>query len=283
MLILCHKQLSAKRITLVIASPFVELIHFTPTTSISIIIICIYVVPYQQQRSFEELKYILRDVINRFPTSKIFVIGDFNLSLLSWSPDPDIVDIMAPFTNNNFTPVIDDWLNAASSLNLHQINSLVGPNNTYLDLVYTNNPNAAIVTHCMPSLALDRTSLHHCPFVVIVNFSSEIAPLDQSQMRNLSRIHMKKISFIMQSTIAESSSLNSLESIMACVDFITKQINVNSNKFKNIDSTGNHPWIKGLSEYHDARQTQKQLYRQYKQSRSIIDRGTISHTINITL
>lgn len=121
-LILAHKKLSPTRATINIDNPFVEFIAITihPTLTVDILVATVYVFGYQQRLAYSQLQHILSDLTTTRKFSHIILCGDFNLSILAWTPDHDVPDIMQPLPTSGDHPVTDDWLAESAALNLHQ-------------------------------------------------------------------------------------------------------------------------------------------------------------------
>lgn len=134
-------------------------------------------------------------------------------------------------------------------------------------------PHLVSTSKCLTGLELDRSSHHHCPHIIQLNFDAQIIPLLEDPP-NVCQIHLKHISSILPSKLAELSLPVSSECADALVNLLTGLIAKHSNKKSSNVIPGQHPWLNGNTSYTRAKRKQKQLYNTYKISRSAYNKDT---------
>lgn len=151
-------------------------------TSLKKFLINIYFPFEYSNESSRELGTLLRHISTLDNT---IIMGDFNMPSISWSPDLNLPGVYLP----TGTQTDEFFINLFFANDLKQIREPIA-NKNHLDLAFTDDENMA---HCVqPTIeeCLDRTSLHHAPFVMNVQIPSVIE--EKITYLNYGRTNLKK-------------------------------------------------------------------------------------------
>lgn len=171
-LIAVHKSISSR---LVQVEESVEQVYVTVGSGRGLMIFgCIYLPPSSPSTKYLLVSDSVDGVVDAFPDSEIYILGDFNLPKAVWT-DEDLCSVAVARDDLYLPPNTLDSIRTVSDLcafhNLYQLNHIYNINNVVLDLVLGHS--RCNVQPCQPLVNID---LHHPPLSINIVSSQNIIP-----------------------------------------------------------------------------------------------------------
>lgn len=279
--ILAKKSLNAQIVPHEIDSSFIEMITIEFTIGTQLFILSnIYLVPYNQQLCNEELKFNLDHIFNKYRKANAIILGDFNMGCIGWEIGDDDIDSLSPISNNNNTPVADDFLYNFSALNLSQINSRPNSNGVFLDLCLVSNPAYVMDRSGSIIQPFDKSSLHHNP--ALYEISCPNISIVEDEMPDLYKTNLRKSQELVSKYHDDYPFIiNSVDDIEILISKYASIVHSCSRKIapkRNMTA----PWLANNDAYAQARKTQKKYYNIFKKHNNSINKQNYLEKLNQT-
>lgn len=131
----------------------------------------LYIPPSSPANLYENHLKIIKTICNAANNdSSILLFGDFNLPLLRWQQNDDIINTYIPININSPEETITD---ECHDIGLFQINYHYNDNDKLLDLLWTNEPELSECLECYNYLLTNE--IHHK--AIVTNFDFNFFPL----------------------------------------------------------------------------------------------------------
>lgn len=165
---------------------------------VNIIVVACYIPSGSSLTSYGDYITALSIIGNRcFPNDKLFVIGDFNLTNVTWMVDPENISVLIPIECGN--DLERETTENIASIGLFQINYICNENKRLLDLLFTDSWEMCNIYPCDDCLL--PIVQHHIPFICDIELDS--SGLDSKPSDNIT-YNYKKMDVNNVSSVLES-------------------------------------------------------------------------------
>ena len=140
----------------------------------SLILGAVYIPPASNPSIYRDHGLSIDDVLLRYPTDKVLLLGDYNVARISWTPCPSSVSNPALSSlSSNDEKIMFSWIQEVCHLhNLQQHNLYPNSHGSVLDLVLSNLDD--IHVELSPEALVTVDPYHPC---LLVHFKSQHAQL----------------------------------------------------------------------------------------------------------
>lgn len=172
-LIAVSSKLKSRRIN--VASPthsFDHVFVHVQVGSGSLLLGCVYIPPSSDVETYVEHCNIVEDLCCRYPDSKVYLAGDYNLRGAKWGVDEDSLMFVDCHDSSPAVQLCESF----NSLSLCQANSLPNDHGVFLDLLFTSN-DTCTSTSCIDPLL--SNNYHHNAFSFEIQVAHHTDQLSQ--------------------------------------------------------------------------------------------------------
>ena len=230
----------------------------------TILVGCVYFPPHSSVEAYESFVATLDSLISRHRNAKIIIMGDFNLPMINWISDNDI---LIPCELS--TPAAEVLVTGLIYQELQQVNSVQNEFGRYLDLAFVSDFTDLSVAPAQQPIS--SVVQHHIP--VEINFSVSDLPLlniDEEVSYNFNKADYGKLndyfSNIDWKVLEDSSDVDSM--VQSFYNILMKGIQMYVPK--RVSKSHKYPvWY--TKETKNIIKLKNKAHRRYKDSKSVHD------------